>query len=197
MIAVASPVAAHPQGPRQRPSSHSDPVSGPAAAATAERRLHALHEMHSKPLLSYLVKLTLGDTRRAEDILQETFIRAWCHLKQHDDTDLERFRPWLYTVARRLVVDMLRARRSRPAEVIVDDIARLPGSEDTIGSLLRAQAVRDALMRLQPEQRTMLIELYHHGRTPSEVAQRLNIPEGTVKSRTFYAKRALRSYLAQ
>ncbi len=52
-------------------------------------------------------------------------MRAWRHLRQHAETDLDAFRPWLYTVARRLVVDMLRARRARPIEVMVEDLARL------------------------------------------------------------------------
>ena len=194
-MAVSSQAEAHDHGSSQQSSSYSDGGSDTAGAATVEGRLRALHQMHSKPLFNYLVKLTLGDRLLAEDIVQETFVRAWSHLKRHNDTDLETFRPWLYTVARRLVIDVLRARRSRPAEVVFDDLARFSVSEDIVSDLVVAETVRAALMKLEPKQRALLIELYYHGRSPTEVAGRLNIPVGTVKSRAYYAKRALRSYL--
>ncbi len=60
-----------------------------------------------------------------------------------------------------------------------------------------ADAVREALMRLEPAQRKLLIDLYYHGRSPREVANELNIPVGTVKSRAYYARRALRMYLTE
>lgn len=183
-----------------RPGETRQATPGDAAAApttSAGARLTRLHELYSKQLLNYLVKLTLGDRRQAEDILQETFVRAWRHLSTHEDTDLDTFRPWLYTVARRLVVDMLRSRRSRPSEVMMDDLTRLSVSEDTIADVVSARAVREALLRLRPDQRGVLIELYFHGRSPSEVAARLGVPVGTVKSRAHYAKQALRAYLDQ
>ncbi|GGM63328.1 sigma-70 family RNA polymerase sigma factor [Dactylosporangium sucinum] len=182
--------------PSSQPSP-AQPGSPTGPAAMADTQLAKLHELHSNALLKYLVKLTLGDSRLAEDILQETFVRAWRHLSRYDDTDLDAFRPWLYTVARRLVVDMLRSRKSRPAEVMVDDLARLSVADDTIGNLVSAHAVRDALMRLRPEHRIVLIQLYYYGRSPSEVAEMLDIPLGTVKSRAYYAKQALRSHLDQ
>ena len=156
-----------------------------------------LYGSYSRPLLNYLVKLTLGDLRLAEDICQETFMRAWSHLRQHADADVDALRPWLYTVARRLVVDMVRARRSRPVEVMVEDLARLSIAQDTAGGVVMAGAVREALLRLEPAQRKLLIDLYYHGRSPREIADELNIPLGTVKSRAYYAKRALRTYLTE
>ena len=199
MIAVTGRMAAHTEGLPPEPSVDQRPADGAgsaeAAAAVAASRLRALHEMYSKALFNYLVKLTLGDRRLAEDITQETFVRAWNHLRRNEDTDVETFRPWLYTVARRLVVDMVRARRARPVEVIVDDMSLLSTHEDTVGDLVMARTVQEALMRLEPPQRALLIDLYYHGRTPTEVAAKLNIPVGTVKSRTYYAKRALRSHL--
>src|SRR5688572_25190469 len=191
------------QRPAASESSEKTTTEGPLMTtvthrvATADARVRTLHELHKKQLLNYLVKLTLGDRRMAEDITQETFVRAWSHLQKHDDTDLETFRPWLYTVARRLVVDMLRARKSRPVEVIVDDFARLSIAEDTIGNLINGRTVHEAMMKLEAGQRCLLIELYYHGSSPTEVAKMLDIPVGTVKSRAYYAKQALRFFLAQ
>ena len=94
-------------------------------------RSTVLYRLHGRAILSYLVRLTLGDHRQAEDILQETFVRAWRYLKDHP-LDTETLWPWLYTVARRLVIDALRAHKARPHEVIVIGFALLlgPATED-------------------------------------------------------------------
>ena len=68
-------------------------------------------------------------------------------------------------------------------------------SEDSVPGLVRAQSLRAALLALSPEHRLILVELYFHDRSPADVAQRLGLPIGTVRSRSFYAKRALRVYL--
>jgi RNA polymerase sigma-70 factor (ECF subfamily) len=163
----------------------------------AGERVGELYRLYSRPLLNYLVKLTLGDLRLAEDICQETFLRAWSHLRHHAGTDLVSLRPWLYTVARRLVVDMVRARRARPVEVMVEDLSQLASAQDSAGGVVMAGAIREALLRLEPAQRQLLLDLYYHGRSPGEVAQELNVPVGTVKSRAYYVKRVLRMYLTE
>jgi RNA polymerase sigma-70 factor (ECF subfamily) len=160
----------------------------------ADESIDQLYRLYGGQLFGYLVRLTLGDTRLAEDILQETLLRAWLHLQQRP-TDVQAFRPWLYTVARRILVDVLRARRTRPSEVMTPDLTSLSASDNDIERLIAGLTVRDALMVLKPEQRTVLIELYFRGRTPQEVATALGIPVGTVKSRTHYALRALRKYI--
>ncbi len=111
----------------------------------------------------------------------------------HADPDAAR--RWLLTVARRLVVDRVRLRRVRPAEVQLVDMTWIPASEDTTGSALASYAIRRALHRLSPAQRSLLSEVYLVGRSPEEVAGRLGVPIGTVKSRTHYALRALRTSL--
>jgi RNA polymerase sigma-70 factor (ECF subfamily) len=160
----------------------------------AEESIDLLYRLHGGQLFGYLVRLTLGDSRLAEDILQETLLRAWLHL-QRRPTDVNEFRPWLYTVARRILVDVLRARRTRPPELMTPDLTSLSASDNDIERLIAGLTVRDALRALKPEHRTVLVELYFRGRTPQEVATALGIPVGTVKSRTHYALRALRRYI--
>lgn len=161
-------------------------------AEHADERLNALYRLHSRPLLNYLVRLTLGDRRQAEDILQETYLRAWRFLRQHDG-NVEVMRPWLYTVARRVLIDAGRKRKARPTEVIVTDLRQIPGSDDPIERLLVGHTVRDGLKTLRFEHRTVLVESYYRNKSVREIAAMLDIPEGTVKSRTYYALRALRS----
>ncbi len=166
-----------------------------SADATGESQLAGLQRMYGPHLFTYLIKITLGDRQRAEDLLQETFLRAWRYLQAHNDVDLETFRPWLFTVARRLMIDSLRARRARPPEVMYEDIGPDSHTHNAIDDMVTAETVREALLRLRPEQRDLLLQLYHHGRSLTETAEKLKIPIGTVKSRTHLAKRALRAAL--
>ncbi|MET7424512.1 sigma-70 family RNA polymerase sigma factor [Dactylosporangium sp. NPDC005555] len=162
------------------------------AAADKLARLHALFR---EPLTGYVINLLLGDRPAAEDVVQETFTRAWRHLSRHDDVEIDTLRPWLYTVARHLVIDVLRARRARPAEVAMDKLGQFAADEDGVGRMVEADRMRRALLRLSPEHRVVIVELYFHDRSLEETARKLGVPVGTVRSRSHYAKRALRSYL--
>src|SRR5690348_13553485 len=86
-----------------------------------EENYDLLYRQHARPLFRYLLRLTLGDYREAEDYLQETFLRTWRYLQEHT-VDPKIMRQWLYTVARRIVIDGLRAKRARPTEVAATDL---------------------------------------------------------------------------
>ena len=79
-----------------------------------ERMLRALQAEHGGPLLGYAMRLTGGDRQQAEEVVQETLLRAWRHPEALTGRPI---RPWLFTVARNIVVDIHRARQSRPSEV--------------------------------------------------------------------------------
>ncbi len=161
-----------------------------AEAPAGETPLEFVHRVHGKHLFRFLLRVTLGDRREAEDLLQETMLRAWRHLQDHA-ADAERLRPWLYTVARRVAIDAARSRNARPNEVIPADLGTLATERDEVERTLVAVTVRRGLMALSSDHRSVLIEVYYNGRTSREAAERLNIPEGTVKSRLHYALRAL------
>jgi len=156
-----------------------------------EENYERLYRLHSRPLFRYLLRLTFGDRREAEDCLQETFLRTWRWLQEHT-VDPEMMRPWLYTVARRIVIDGVRARQARPMEVAAADLSLLSQPDNDIERLVQVQAVRGALLSLSPEHRATLVEIFYHERTAREAAEILGVPEGTVKSRAFYAVQALR-----
>jgi RNA polymerase sigma-70 factor (ECF subfamily) len=128
----------------------------------------------------------------AEDLLQETMLQAWRKL-DHLPTEAESVRRWLFTVARRIAIDASRARRARPTEVGVSDISQLPSTDDPIDRIITAETVRQALPKLTPAHREILSELHYFGRSTQEAAVQLGIPERTVKSRAYYALRALRA----
>jgi RNA polymerase sigma-70 factor, ECF subfamily len=162
---------------------------------TGERELRALYDAHVLALLGYALRLCDGDRALAEDLVQETLVRAWRHLDRLDPSAAP-VRPWLFTVAQRLAIDAYRARRARPPEVGDSSLDTVPGI-DRIESTLDRIIVTDALQSLSPEHRAVIIETYYRGRTVAEAAAVLGVPSGTVKSRCYYALRALKLALAE
>jgi RNA polymerase sigma-70 factor (ECF subfamily) len=160
-----------------------------------EQLLRALHDEHAGALWAYVVRLT-GDPAGAQDVVQETLLRAWRH---PDALDPARgsVRAWLFTVARRLVIDDWRSKRSR--------VETLPGllpeqpveSGDETERVLQSWVVLEALRQLSPEHRAVLVQCYYRGRSVTEAARELGVPEGTVKSRPHYALQRLRLALQE
>ncbi|MGI8683315.1 MAG: sigma-70 family RNA polymerase sigma factor [Mycobacteriales bacterium] len=164
-------------------------------ARTADEALvRALYAEHAGPLLSYALRLT-GDRSQAEDVVQETLLRAWRH-PEAMESGRGSLRPWLFTVARNLVVDQHRARRARPPEVSAESLVELPAA-DELDRALQAWQVAAAVATLRDEHRAVLLETYYRGKSVTEAAAALGVPAGTVKSRTYYALRALRLALEE
>lgn len=160
-----------------------------------ETALRELYDAHAGALLAYAIRLTGGDRGRAEDVVQETLLRAWRHRHALDESRGP-LRPWLFTVAHHVAIDAYRARAARPAEV-GDAVLEAVPSADDIDARLDRLLIADALTALSAEHRSVLIETYYRGRSVAEAAEALGVPPGTVKSRTFYALRALKLALAE
>ncbi|MGH3170971.1 MAG: sigma-70 family RNA polymerase sigma factor [Trebonia sp.] len=164
------------------------------AATTSGAALAELRSLHGPALMRFARKLTLGDWQRAEDIFQETMTRAWRHPEIVEGSTAA-LRPWLFTVARRVAIDLWRA-RSRGDEIIDNDQAA--DQHDRGESIERAAAaidVRAALERLPAARRRVIVEMYFLDRPVAEIARTLGIPEGTVKSRAYHAVRQLRELM--
>jgi RNA polymerase sigma-70 factor (ECF subfamily) len=168
------------------------------AAASGERTaddafIRALYAEHGGALLRYALHLTGGDRQKAEDLVQETIVRAWRHPEALADRPA---RPWLFAVARNLAVDAYRARQSRPPETGQEAFDTLPAHDDA-DRTLESWAVAEALASLRPDHRSVIVETYYRGCSVAEAAATLGIPAGTVKSRTYYALKALKLALQE
>jgi RNA polymerase sigma-70 factor (ECF subfamily) len=157
--------------------------------------MQQLHDEHAAALWGYCLRLTGHDRARAEDVAQETLLRAWRRISVLDDSHGS-VRAWLFTVARNIVIDEWRTPRSR-SELAVADVPEGPTPDDHTDQLLLSWVVAEALTKLSSEHRAVLLECYYRGLPVAEAARRLGIPEGTVKSRTHYALRALRLELEE
>ncbi|MFF3554084.1 sigma-70 family RNA polymerase sigma factor [Streptomyces tsukubensis] len=167
-----------------------------ASATTDEGAIAELQREHGPALLSFLQGLTYGDQQRAEDLVQETLVRAWQHPEAFE-RPYESMRPWLFTVGRRLAIDARRSRLARPAEIGDGVLATVPDPADPVDptdpteSAVARLDVRAAVGSLSADHRAVLDRLYFQGLSVRETAESLGIPPGTVKSRTHYALRAL------
>ena len=169
--------------------------AGSGRAASDDLIVTELYRQYHHSLLSFVLRLTGGDRQQAEDVVQETMVRAW---RQASRLDLgaESLMPWLATVARRIVIDERRRKLARPAET-GDGMAERASVADETEDLLRRVTMAEALQALSPAHREVLNETILRDRTVNEAAEVLGIPVGTVKSRVYYALRALRLVLAE
>jgi RNA polymerase sigma-70 factor (ECF subfamily) len=187
---VGPPVrAVNPRGAR-------DVEEGVGTGRTDAEVLREVYLAHAPALLAYARSLTGGDRSRAEDIVQETFIRA-CRHPEALDPGRGSPRPWLFTVARHVAVDSHRARAARPVEVGDGPLALVAVPDDDIDRALDTWLVAEALASLSEKHREVLLLTFYRQRSVAETAAVLGVPEGTVKSRAYYALRALKVALAE
>ncbi|MFP4513992.1 MAG: sigma-70 family RNA polymerase sigma factor [Acidimicrobiales bacterium] len=157
-----------------------------------DEAVRTLHDEHAPALLAWARRRT-RDPREAEEIVQETLVRAW---RKHDQYDPGRGseRAWLFGIARNVATDLHR-RNARHLSAVPADRIDLTADGPDMDRVVEASLVHDALNALSVDHRAVLIEIYYRGRSVHEAAARLGIPDGTVKSRTYHALRSLRTEL--
>jgi RNA polymerase sigma-70 factor (ECF subfamily) len=141
----------------------------------------ALYERYARPVMTVALSY-LRDRRHAEEVVQETFVKAWRAASSLDPA--RDIGPWLYVIARRSALDVARRERRRPSTthmgaVEPSDVRDGP----TLNGAWEAWQVRCALRDLCPAERKLAYLTYYQGLSQREIAQRLDWPIGTVKSR--------------
>jgi RNA polymerase sigma-70 factor (ECF subfamily) len=131
------------------------------------------------------------DPQLADDVVQETVLRVWQQAPQITGS----LRSYLFRTARNIMIDNYRKAQRRPREATERDLADPVDGAERVDELLNRVLMEEALLRLSTEHREVLIALHYRRLTVQEASTTLNIPSGTVKSRAFYAVRALRTIL--
>lgn len=170
-------------------------------ALTAQGDQSAFSRLYdqSSPQIYGLVLRILGQPAMAEDVTLEVYTQVWKHAHSYDR---QRGTPiaWLITLARTRAIDRLRATRAERASVSLDEAAWIPSDdaspEERSSARQREEIVQTALAQLSAEQRDALLLGYFGGYSQSEIAARLNLPLGTVKTRMRLGLMKLRDLLA-
>ena len=172
------------------------------AGALAAGEVEALGELYDRyASLAYGVAMrVLGDAGRAEDAVQEAFLKVWRGAAGFDATR-GTLRSWLLTAVRNRAIDQLRGRAGREqseVELLPGVAAAGEGSDPwrEVSRSLERAAIREALASLPAEQRQAVELAYYGGYTYTEIAQMASVPLSTIKGRARLALEKLHSYLA-
>jgi RNA polymerase sigma-70 factor, ECF subfamily len=167
---------------------------GGCAGLCTDETLAAVYRAHRGPLLRR-ARAILGDAGLAEEVVQETFVRAW-RACPFFDPDGSPMLVWLTVILRNLALDRVRARGRRPHLArSVPDEEIFSARPDGVDLLLLRSSLRDALARLPDDHRTAVVETILLDRPYGDVAAELGVPVGTVRSRAYYALRRMRRML--
>ncbi len=154
---------------------------------------HALgraYRAHGAELYRFAMR-GLGDPGLAQDAVQETFVRAWQSASRYD-ADRASVRVWLFAIARNVVIDLHRRRSAAswaPVAVADETVASIGDQTDAV---MNRALVAEAIGRLSPDHRQIVVETHLRGRSYDELAAECGVPAVTLRSRMFYALKALR-----
>ena len=166
-----------------------------AAAKGDERAYGKLVSIYQARLYNF-VRSMVRNPELAEDITQESFVKAYFSLSKLQNP--KSFKSWLFRIANNNTLDYLR--KKRLAAVDTDESVResyVDGRSPEKGALEdeRTMHIRTALMKLKEDQRSILVMCDLQGLSYAEIAEALKIPFGTVQSRIFYARKKLKEFL--
>lgn len=168
--------------PRRRPAL--------AAGRAADGRvLTTLYLAHGDAVRRFVAGYVV-DPQHREDIVQETFTRAWRNVDKID-TAGGNPRSFLFSIAHNAVIDQWRARSRRP-EVLTDRDTTV-ATDDGVDASLQRILLAESMRRLSADHRAVIKALYFDDMTLAQAADRLDVAVGTIKSRSYHAVRALRA----
>jgi len=172
--------------------SETELVSG---IATGDKKsMDALYDMYCGSLFGIISRIVKVD-EIAEDVLQETFVRIWQSFNLYDASKGRLF-TWMANLARNLALDKLKsqAHRNNNLNDKIYDLQNTVDHQFNVNNNPETIGVREIVMRLKPEYKTIIDLVYYKGYTHVEAAEELNIPVGTLKTRMRMAVNDLRKY---
>lgn len=162
----------------------------------AQKDEEALSELYDRygGLIYAMGKKWLGDSSLAEDLVQDVFISVWRKAKTFDSSRAS-FATWIHRIARNRATDIDRKRRARPKVVAGDETLVQIVTDDSTRNTADSLDIAEALFRLSPELREVLILAYCRGLTQREIAQATDTPLGTTKKRITTALKTMRNIM--
>ena len=149
-----------------------------------------LYVKYQKELLTYCKAMTKSKSS-AEDLVQETYLRAFTHWADVEDLSTNQCRAWLYKTARNLYIDQVR-KQARETPTEEETLALASFEED-----LSQAAVAQLIARLPDGERTLFLLRYFEGYNSKELGELFELPATTVRSRLASAKRRLRQWIQE
>ncbi len=186
-------MSSHPEQPLE--DSQTMGVSGfPASPQRAANEIAAVYDAHADELYRFSFRM-LRDRTRAEEAVQDTFLRAWRYADRWNENIGSR-RTWLFSIAHNVCIDAMRARDARP-QLAAAGARTIERTHPSLESAMDGWLVEEALRRLRDDQRVAIVETYLKGNSYSEVAAATGTNEATLRSRVFYGLKALRVALEE
>jgi RNA polymerase sigma-70 factor (ECF subfamily) len=167
-----------------------------AIAKGDEAAMRNLYNRHHVRVYRFVTRL-VGDATAAEDIVSEAFIDVWRQADRFEGRSA--VSTWIMSIAR---FKALSARRRRQDAELDDKVAETVADhghtpEEAMLEVDRSAQLRECLKQLSPEHREIVDLVYYHDKTIEEVAEIIQVPKNTVKTRMFYARKRLAQLLAQ
>jgi len=148
--------------------------------------------LHFADRLFSIAYRILRDSSRAEDAVQQTFLTAWRELRNLRDDD--RLEAWLYRLlVNACYAEVRHTQRWQPGLRLVDDMDVGPVTDDALVSAATRDELERAFRKLSGEHRTVLVMHHYLGFTGAEISELLGLSTGTVRSRLYYAREAMRA----
>jgi RNA polymerase sigma-70 factor, ECF subfamily len=169
--------------------------SKPRPKPEPERLARLLYRAHG-PALEYWARNRFTDPDMAREVVQETVLAAWRNFDSYDP-DRGGERAWIFGIARNVAATSHRRSRRHLRAVPTDPAPDQRADDLDVTRLADRSLVADAVRALSDEHRTVVVAAYWDGLSTREIAEQLGIPDGTVKSRLYYALRSLRAGLEE
>jgi len=174
----------------------SDEMLLESIAAGEKAAMHVLYARHNVRVYRFILRI-IGDTSIAEDLVSQVFLDVWRTAGQFEGRS--QVSTWMLAIARFKALTALRNRRHEDIEQ--EEVLQIADSSDTPEAAMdrsqTASTLRDAIGQLSPAHREIIDLVYYHEKSVEEVGQIIGIPQATVKTRMFYARKHLAELLRE
>jgi RNA polymerase sigma-70 factor (ECF subfamily) len=161
----------------------------------------ALFDRYGGSLRQIYLARTRGNADDTDDLIQEIFVKTWLNLSSYDSRYA--FGQWIYTIARNTFIDYVRKRRddlsidNTGGEYVRQPVSLTPNPEESIINVQRRRQLEENLQRMTPKYRTLIELRFFKDLSYEEIAQRLELPLGTVKTQIHRARTQLCKFITR